>query len=122
MAAGSYKMTLDKVKKEYYIYAEGVFTPEIGMAYTKEFMDKSKSIDPKEYTLVVDVKNLNTNTTDVAQMLSNVLKMYFSFPYKKVIMTKIGNAICMMQVKQLLANTPGHEKLEFVDSVDKVQL
>lgn len=121
MATGSFKMTLDNQKKQLYIYAEGVFTPDIGQAFTNEFLAKAKSVDSKEYTLIVDVKNLNTSTPEVAAALGNVLQLYFSVPFKKRYMTKINNVIAQMQVQKLGSSIPKFDELVFVDTVDNIK-
>ena len=120
VALGNYKMTLNQEKKVFNIYAEGIMTPELGAAYTNEFIEKSKSIDSKEWSLVIDVKNLNTNSHDVAEMLVVVMKLYFSVPYKKRYMTKIQNAVCFMQVKKLGAAIPDFNSMIWVDNVDNI--
>lgn len=121
MAAGSFKMTVDNQKKTFYIYAEGVFTQEVGMAYTNEFIEKCKSIDTSSYTLLIDVIHLNTSSPDVAKALSEVMKLYFKFPFDKRYMTNISNLVCMMQVKKLGSSIPNFESMQFVDTVDNLK-
>lgn len=120
MAVGNYTMTLNHEKKQFYIYVEGIITAEMGAAYANEFIEKSKSIDSANWTLVVDVRKLSTVSPDSAKQLIEVLKLYLSFPYKKRYITKITNPICMVQVKKMGAATPGFDAMTWVDDVDNL--
>ncbi len=111
-------MTLNQTKKVFSIYAEGIFSPELGQAYADEFIEKSKSIDSENWILSIDVIKLNTLGNGTAVLLIEVLKMYLSFPYKKRYITNIKNPICDMQVKQMGEAIPNFNGMTWVDSVD----
>ena len=119
-ATGNYTMTLDKQKKTFSIFCEGIFTPELGAAYFNEFNEKSKSIDPQNYILIVDVIRLNTLGAGAATQLIDVLKLYLAYPFKKRYITNIKNAICQIQVKKLGAGISNFNEMIWVDRVDNL--
>jgi len=114
-----YKMEVDPVKKVFYIYAAGFFSMEEGTRFIAEYMEKTGTISPNQYNLIVDSKEVKPSAPDVANALQELMKLYMNVPFKKRFIVKLDSAIGMSQVNRLSKEIPGFDTIVFVDSSEQ---
>lgn len=114
-----FNMEVDKSKKLFTIVAAGFFSMQEGLDFIAEYQAKSSEIDPKEYTLIVDGKDVKASAQDVAEQLKNMLMLYMSVPFKKRIIIQQESAVASSQTKRLAKEVPGFETIVFVSSMEE---
>jgi hypothetical protein len=96
-----YKIDVNSSKKLLSVKAEGMFTAEEGKACLKEYESKMRTINAKEYVLLVDARGQSTSTPEVGEILTEALNKYLSTPFKERYYVKLDSVIAMSQIKRL---------------------
>lgn len=116
-----FKMDIDSAKKVFSIYAAGFFSMQEGMDFMKEYQTKTAQISAKDYTLVVDGREVKTSAQDVAEQLKSMITLYMSAPFKKRIVIQQQSAVAANQTSRLIRDIPGAETIIFVGSEEEAQ-
>lgn len=114
-----YRMEVKNMNKTFFILAEGFFTMEEGQEFASEYQTKVNSIEPQEFTLIVDAKGVKPSSPEVADALQKVMGMYINVPFKKRFMVNLDSSIAQSQVQRLGKSIPGFDLIEFVDSSEE---
>jgi len=114
-----FKMDVEKTKKVFTIIAAGFFSLQEGMDFISEYSSKTKEFDPKEFTLIVDGKDVKASAQDVAEQLKNMIMLYMSVPFKKRIVIQQDSAVATSQTKRLAKDIPGFDTIIFVNSMEE---
>lgn len=114
-----YRMEVNNSNKTFFILAEGFFTMEEGQKFAGEYQTKVSSINPPEFTLIVDAKGVKPSSPEVAEALQSVMGMYINVPFKKRFMVKLDSSIAQSQVQRLGKSIPGFDLIEFTDSSEE---
>lgn len=114
-----FKMEVDKIKKVFSIYAAGFFSMEEGMNFMSEYQSKTSEIDPKDYVLIVDGREVKASAQDVVEQLKNMIMLYMSVPFKKRIIIQQQSAVAASQTKRIAKDIPGFETIIFAESPEE---
>ncbi len=114
-----FTMEVDQTKKIFSIFASGFFTMQEGVDYINEYRTKTSQLDPKEYTLIVDGREVKASAQDVAEQLKNMLMLYMSVPFKKRIIVQQQSAVASGQTKRIGKDIPGFDTIIFVESPEE---
>lgn len=96
-----YKFEVDERKKVFSVYGTGLFTVKECEDFIKEFRTKTKTFNSNGFALVLDCKDVVTNTQDVAPYMVEMAKMYIEVPFKKRFMVVPKSAVATMQLKRV---------------------
>lgn len=96
-----FKFTVDNAKKVVLISASGMFSKEDALELKNDFIAQSRAINSKDYSLIVDSKEVKPNSPDVVPLLEEMLVIYKDTPYKKKIAVLMDSAVAMMQIKRI---------------------
>lgn len=113
-----FKMDVDDSSKRFKITAGGFFTTDEGHAFLTEYQTKIQLFNPKEFTLIVDAKDVKTSGKDVSEQLKGMMMLYMSVPFKKRILVQQDSPTALLQTKRLAKEVPGFDTIEFVDSIE----
>ncbi len=116
-----FKMEIDKLKKVFFITAAGFFSMQEGMDFMAEYQSKTSMFDPKDYTLIVDGREVKASAQDVADQLKNMILLYMSVPFKKRIIIQQQSAVAVGQTKRLAKDIPGFDTIIFAETVEEAQ-
>lgn len=114
-----YKIEIDHTKKIFSIFASGFFSMQEGLDYMNEYKEKTSQINPKEYTLIVDGREVKTSAQDVAEQLKNMIMLYMSVPFKKRIIVQQQSAVAAGQTKRIGKDIPGFDTIIFVETPEE---
>ena len=101
MGKGHYTMNVNRAKKELNIMIVGNFTTEQAQRYASDYNANVKSINPSEYVLRLDCRDLNVITQDLVDSLEACYSLYQSSRFNKVIIEIKQVAILKMQLNRL---------------------
>ncbi len=114
-----FTMEVDQAKKIFSIFASGFFTMQEGVDFINEYRTKTSQVNPKEYTLIVDGREVKASAQDVAEQLKNMLMLYMSVPFKKRIIVQQQSAVALGQTKRIGKDIQGFDTIIFVESPEE---
>lgn len=114
-----YKMEVDNSKKVFSIYASGFFSMQEGMQFIAEYQAKTSQINPNEYTLIVDGREVKASAQEVVEQLKNMLMLYMSVPFKKRIIIQQQSVIAANQTKRIAQEIPDFDTIVFVETPEQ---
>lgn len=94
------KVSLDTAKKVLFVKVSGALTLSEIEVYVKEFEDTLGKIDPKQYVLLMDVKEQKTVPQEGVPYLEKCMKLYAETPFRKRFYVALESAIAMLQSKK----------------------
>ena len=115
VAQGSYKVTVDKVKKVLKLEFSGFFRKGEGEAFYGEYEDAKKQLNKSETTLLIDGKDLQTFTPDKKEANIAFYKDYAGF--KEVLIVAPESAVARIQLESYLKEAGVFEKFKFVNKL-----
>lgn len=105
MAVGSYSMVVNRLNKTVDMVVSGTFEPHQADAFIKDYNMKLSAINPKEYVLQFDCRDMDLVTQENIPDLEKCFKLYSSSDFSKVIIgIKEGKPVLSMQLKRLARN------------------
>lgn len=113
-----FKIDINPQKKLFHVTASGFFTVPEAQDYINTFKTKVKTIDPKQYTLLINGKDQKTASTDVTPILENAIGVYMQTPFKQRYSVVLNSAITMQQIKRL-GNKEVLDSFTFFDSEEE---
>lgn len=113
-----YKIDTYPQKKLFHVKTEGFFTVEEAKEFIDDFKTKAKTIDPSQYTLLVDAKDQKTSNADVAPLLETAIGLYIQTPFKKRYSVVMNSSIAMQQIKRI-ANKEVIDSFSFFESEEE---
>lgn len=99
-----FEMSMDKTKKELNVRIWGMFGPDDANAFIEEFNKIVTAIQPKEFVLAFDAKELNVSKPEMLPMLEGCFKMYKAIGFKKVLAKVGSNVTLKMQLGRVGRN------------------
>lgn len=99
-----HEINLDKGKKELGVKVWGMYEEKDAKSFIEEFQETASAIQPSEYTLSFDCKELKVSTRDMVPMLEGCFKMYKDLNFNKVIINAGNNATLKMQFTRIARN------------------
>jgi len=96
---------LDKGKKELDVKVWGMYEEKDAESFMEEFQKIVSTIQPSQYILSFDCKELKVSTRDMVPMLESCFKMYKDLNFKKVIINAGNNATLKMQFTRIARNS-----------------
>lgn len=100
---GSYSITLNKTAKKMELFVSGKADPEAVQGFFDEYTDAVKKIQPSEYELVVDCKEMQVETPDMLEKLSATFDLYGKTGFKQITF-EVSSAILKMQINRIARN------------------
>lgn len=98
--AGKFSMDIQKDKKVFRVFAEGFFTMEDGMAFSKDFISKSKGLE--DYDLFIDCAGVKPSSQEVAEALGKAIELYVKTPFKNRYVMKQSSVVGHNQTRRLI--------------------
>lgn len=111
-------MEIDRSKKLFTINASGFFSKKESEDFLTEYKSKTKQLNPKEFTMIVNGRDLKTSTQDVAEQLKDVMKLYAKDPFKKKILVQQASTVGKMQTQRLCKDIPGFDSMLLVNTLE----
>lgn len=105
MEKGRYTININRAKKELNIIIEGNFTPEQAQRYVSDYNANLNSINPSEYVLRLDCRDLKIVTPDLVDSLEACYILYKSSQFNKVIIEIKKSAVLNMQLHRIARKT-----------------
>jgi hypothetical protein len=96
-----FKIDINSQKKVFHVVTEGFFTVEEAKEYVDAFKTKVKTIDPSQFTLLINGKDQKTSSADVAPILETAIGLYMQTPFKKRCSVVLNSSIAMQQIKRI---------------------
>lgn len=115
-----YKINVNSLQKRFEVNASGMFKKEEAIAFLDELEEKIKTINPKEYTLVINAKDQKPSTPNVVPLQEKSIKLYVSTPFAKRYSIVIDSAITNNQIKRL-GKEELLENITFIQSIEEVK-
>ncbi len=115
-----YKINVNSLQKRFEVNASGMFKKEEAIAFLDELEEKIKTINPKEYTLIIDAKDQKPSAQDVVPLQEKAINVYVSTPFAKRYSIVIDSAITTNQVKRL-GKEKLLEKITFIQSIKEAK-
>ncbi|WP_040213095.1 hypothetical protein [Clostridium polynesiense] len=109
-----FEIKIDSGKKVFYAFAEGFFNMDEAKKFEQEFLAKAKSVNTSEYSLLINTKDLKPSSPEVADNMSNIIKMYLETPFKKRIALKVEFVLAQMQIERIGKAIPNFNLIKFV--------
>jgi len=113
-----FKIDINTQKKLIHVTAAGFFTIEEAKEYINTFESKVKTIDPSQYTLLINAKDQKTATPDVAQILETAIGLYMQIPFKKRYSVVLNSSVAMHQIMRL-GNKEVIDSFKFFESEEE---
>lgn len=85
MESGSYSIKLDKMEKTVHLVIVGTFTPEQTAKFAKDYQAKIALINPTEYILAFDCRDLDVVPQEMVPSLEACFQLYRSSNFSKVV-------------------------------------
>lgn len=117
-----FKITIDEVKKIFDVKAEGFLSMKEAMEFVNDFIKKAKMVPTSNYTLIIDTRELQAGTPEVAENMKNVMRMYIDTPFKNRYAYKLERGIAQMQVERIGRTQKGFEKIKFINNKFEIKL
>lgn len=90
-----------QAEKKLVITVSGFMKPDEADAFLKEYDENIKSINPAEYTLIIDSTDLAVSKQDMLPVLEGCFQLYMSNGFKKIMMVNPSSVIAKSQMKKL---------------------
>lgn len=100
-----HEINLDKVKKQLNVKVWGMYGEEDAKSFVEEFKKITSTIQPLQYILSFDAKELKVSIRDMVPMLEGCFKMYKDLNFNKVIINSGNNATLKMQFTRIAKNS-----------------
>lgn len=100
---GSYSITLNKTTKKVELFVSGKADPEAVQGFFDEYTTIVTQIQPSEYELVVDCREMQVETPDMLEKLSATFDLYGKTGFKQITF-EVGSAILKMQINRIARN------------------
>lgn len=113
-ASGSYDITLNKAEKKVFLYVSGKAEPDAIQGFFDEYNNMVAQIQPAEYELVVDCKEMQVVSPDMTEKLAASFELYKSTGFKKVIF-EASSSIIKMQLNRI-ARQAGLSNAEVIEA------
>lgn len=98
-------MKLKPLTKELEIEFIDSFTEDESALFFNEYTREIKSINPHDYTLILDAKEMKVLQPQVVDILEDAYELYKETAFKKVIFKVSDNPIVKMQLNRILRKT-----------------
>lgn len=95
---------VNTIKKVVNINVEGRMTEEDSKIFVSEYNSKMRTINPADYTLEVDCSEMQILPQDMVEDLTNVMKLYKSSGFNKIIYKIKSSTTMKMQLTRIARN------------------
>lgn len=99
-STGNYSIVLNTTEKKVFLFVSGKADPEAVQGFFNEYQQTVKKIQPAEYELVVDCKEMQVETPDMQEKLSATFELYKETGFKQVTF-EVSSAIIKMQLNRI---------------------
>jgi hypothetical protein len=103
-AGGKYSFIIDEKRKVMECLGEGLFTLEIAKGYNDDFCKTAQKCAKKEYTLIVDVRNLKPVGMDqINSTMKDCIANYLSseYQFKNVFLLKLNSVMTQSEANKV---------------------
>lgn len=100
---GSYSITSNQATKKVELFVSGKADPEAVQGFFDEYTKVVNSIQPSEYELVINCKEMQVETPDMLEKLSASFDMYGKTGFKQITF-EVSSAILKMQINRIARN------------------
>ena len=99
-----YNFEVNPAKKTFLITTSGMFKKEEAIEFIEEFEKKIKTLDPKQYTLIINAKEQKPSSPDVLPLQEKAIGLYLNTPFAKRFSIEFDSIITMQQIKRVGKN------------------
>ncbi|GAB6087877.1 hypothetical protein [Alkaliphilus crotonatoxidans] len=96
-----YEFQLDHGKKLMLIKSGGMFSLDDAKNFMAEYKKQVGQIDVKNYSLIIDAKDIKVNGPEIVPLLEEMIQLYASTPFKKRFSVIFESSIAQSQVKRV---------------------
>lgn len=102
-----FQLKLDQTSKQLFAEVSGSFGPDDADGFLKDYFANLKKIDPKDYKLIFDCKELKVtgkdakSGTNMTALLKGCIEQYKKDDFKEVVFNCGSNVIIKMQLGRL---------------------
>jgi hypothetical protein len=115
-----YELSTDVKNKIFHAQASGFFMLEDGKSFLNAYDEITKKLSSKEYTLIIDIPDLEPSLPDVAELLFILLEKYISVPFKARFLLTCGSVVTISQFKMLGSKITGwDESVQYVKDLEE---
>lgn len=113
MDKGSYKISVNNIKKELEMQIVGNFTPEQADRFIKDYNRNVSSINCSDFILRLDCKDLSVVTPELVPALEDCYNLYKQSGFKKVVFEVNNSVVVKMQLSRITRKV-GLNNAEFI--------
>jgi hypothetical protein len=95
------KLDVDPVKKVFFVRTSGMVSFDEAKDYINDLEAKIKTVDPSQYSLIIDAREQKAVSPDTVQLLEKALNIYSSTPFAKRYSVVLESTIAMSQIKRV---------------------
>lgn len=96
-----YEFKVNQAEKILLIESRGMFSLEDAKNFMDEYKKTITKINPGDYVLIIDSKDIKTANQEVIPLLEDMIKLYVTTPFKKRITIVMDSAVALSQVKRV---------------------
>jgi hypothetical protein len=111
-------MLVDFNNNTFIVEASGLFNNEIAQKFINEYYRQVKMINPSDFYLIINCKELLPVAEDNYQYFKEVIKMYIETNFKKRFCVVMNSTELFSQIMQL--DPVNFLRYIFLDSIDKI--
>ena len=100
---GNYTITVDAAEKKVFLFVSGKAEPEAVQGFFNDYSQTVSAINPSEYELVVDCKEMQVETPDMLEKLGASFSLYNETGFKQITF-EISSAVIKMQINRIARN------------------
>ncbi|KOS67619.1 hypothetical protein AEA09_02980 [Lysinibacillus contaminans] len=104
--SGKYKMQLNQAASEMFVQIEGSFTEQQAKEFIADYNRNTSRIQPSNFTLRLDLKDLNLVTQELVPSLESCFLLYKQSNFNNIVLELNSNPILKMQMNRM-ARTAG---------------
>ena len=115
-----YKMELKTNEKIFLITIGGFMTEEESISFIAEMKKNIKNINPTQYNIVVDSRELKTSSPQLVGLMEEAMTLLTTTPFKTRYSIMPKNIIATSQVKRVSKENNKFNDTIFVESYEEI--
>ena len=112
-----FNIKIDRINKVIISVGEGCIEYDDAVVFLKNLYETINSINPEEYTLIIDTSKSKPVPSDIVPMMKESMDICLTTPFKKMFSVVLESTLLKMQAKK--ANRQFVQRMTFVKSIDE---
>lgn len=115
-----YKMEVKTNERILLITMSGLMTEKESLAYIEELNKNIKRINPTQYSMVVDTRELKASPQNLINLMEQAMELITTTPFKRRYSIMPKSAVATMQVKRVSKEDNKFNDTIFVEAYEDV--